>query len=201
MSVGHWLEVLKTTETGDQQWNEAVKELSSLGLGAIPALIEAMGNENPDVRRGASRAIRSNGPAIIPFMIKALRNNNDRIRESATQMLYGLAPDARNAIPALTETLGDPNQFVRQWAATALERMGHLFGPLLNVAIPGLVKLLRDDDYVVRTWAAHAIGSIGNHAESAIPALENAKNDEDSDVAEAATEAIEAIRRSFRDDP
>lgn len=43
-SVSHWLDVLKTTETADRWWKKAVKALASMGLQAVPALIEATGD-------------------------------------------------------------------------------------------------------------------------------------------------------------
>src|SRR4051812_46489558 len=119
-SASHWLDILKTTETADRQWKKAVNALASMGLLAVPALIEATGNDHPEVRRGAGKALHQIGPATIPFLIKALRHDNPTVRESAARSLYGFAPEAQQAIPALTDALQDSDAFVRQWVATAL---------------------------------------------------------------------------------
>src|ERR1051325_3545377 len=181
-SASHWLDILKATETADRQWKQAVNALAAMGLRAVPALIDATGDDNPEVRRGASTALHKIGPATIPFLIKALRHDTPTVRESAARGLYGFAPKAQQAIPALTDALQDSDAFVRQWVATALQNLAHHFGPIVKGAVPGLADLLKDDDFMVREWAAHALGSIGAAAELAVPALQEALNDEVSSV-------------------
>lgn len=194
-SASHWLDVLKTTETADRQWKKAVNSLAEMGLRVVPALIEATGDDHPEVRRGASQALHKIGPAVVPFLIKALKHDNSSVRETAARSLYGLAPKAQTAIPALTDAMQDSDAFVRQWVATALQNMAHHFGPILKVAVPGLTELLKDGDFMVRMWAAHALGSIGDAAVPAIPALEKALDDVDSSVKEAAAMALRDIQK------
>ena len=153
-----------------------------MGLLAVPALIEATGHDHPEVRRGAGKALHQIGPATIPFLIQALRHDNATVRESAARGLYGFAPKAQKAIPALTDALQDSDAFVRQWVATALQNLAYHFGPILKGAVPGLTDLLKDEDFMVREWAAHALGSIGAAAEFAVPALQEALEDENSSV-------------------
>jgi HEAT repeat protein len=168
-----------------------------MGLPVVPALIGAMGDDHPEVRRGAGKALHQIGPATIPFLIKALRHDNRRVREAAARGLYGFAPKAQKAIPALTEALKDSDAFVRQWVATALENLASIFGPVLKVAVPGLTDLLKDDDFMVREWAAHALGSIGDSAKAAIPELkEVALGDVEPSVKEAAASALDEIQES-----
>jgi hypothetical protein len=68
-SARHWLEVLRTTETADRRWKRAVRALTAMGLPVVPALIGAMGDDHPEVRRGAGAALHKIGPATIPFLI------------------------------------------------------------------------------------------------------------------------------------
>jgi hypothetical protein len=199
-SASYWLEVFKTTETGDARWKEAVDALTSMGLLAVPALIEATGHDHPEVRRGASTARHRIGPAIIPFLMKALKHDNPLVRESAARGLYGFAPQAQKAIPALTDALKDSDAFVRQWVATALQNLAHHFGPVVKIAVPGLADLLKDDDYMVREWASHALGTIGEAAAAALPALEAALEDEEPSVKDAVADAIKRITKD-RDQP
>jgi HEAT repeat protein len=109
--------------TADDRWKEAVAALTVMGLRAVPALIDATGHEHPEVRRGAGTALHQIGPAIIPFLMKALRHEKSLVREAAARGLYGFAPQAQQAIPALTDALKDSDAFVRQWVATALSSM------------------------------------------------------------------------------
>jgi len=197
LSASAWLEALKTTETADRRWKRAVSALTAMGLPVIPALIEALGDDHPEVSRGAGKALQKIGPAIIPFLIKALRHDNSLVRESSARFLYGFAPKAQQAIPALCEALRDSDAFVRQWVATALERLAYEFGPILKVAVSGLTDLLKDEDFVVREWAAHALGSIGASAKAAIPALtEAALEDVEPTVKEAAASALDEIQKA-----
>ena len=193
-AVSYWLRKLRKTETAEPTWKEAVAALVSIGEPAIPALIEAAGDESRSVRTGASTALRKMGPAKLPFLIKALKHENRKVREAAAQGLYGLGPEAAEAIPDLTEALQDTDAFVRQWAATALERIAHSLGPAVSIAVPGLIDLLREGDYMVREWAAHALGSIGSSAEAAIPSLTEALLDDVPSVRDAASDALDKIQ-------
>src|SRR5262245_50266497 len=82
-SASDWLEALRTTETADRRWKRAVRALTAMGLSVVPALIEATGDDHPEVRRGVGAALRKIGPAIIPFLIKALRHDNWLVRRCA----------------------------------------------------------------------------------------------------------------------
>jgi len=195
-SASHWLDILKTTETADRQWKKAVSALAAMGLRAVPAFIDATGSDHPEVRRGAGKALHNRGPAAIPFLMKALRHDNPTVRESAARGLYGFAPQAQQAIPALTDALQDSDAFVRQWVATALQNLAHHFGPVVKGAAPGLADLLKDEDFMVREWAAHALGSIGAAAELAVPTLQAALNDEVPSVKEAASSALKEIQKT-----
>lgn len=192
-TAAYWINELRRTEWASDSWKEAVQALVNLGPRVIPALIEAIGDENRSVRTGVAVALKEFGPARLAFLIKALRHDNNLVREGAAQALYGLGPEAAEAIPDLTEALQDADAFVRQWAATALEHIAHFLGPAVGVAVPGLIDLLKDEDYMVRAWAAHALGSIGGSAEAAIPALTGALIDEVPEVREAASKAIDRI--------
>jgi HEAT repeat protein len=193
--ASHWLEVLKTTETADRQWKKAVNALAAMGLRAVPALIKATAHDNIEVSRGASKARHQIGPATLLFLMKALKHENSLVRETAARGLYGFAPKAQKAIPALTEALKDSDAFVRQWVATALGNLAHPFGPVVKVAVPGLADLLKDEDFMVRGWSAYALGFIGPAAEDALPALEAALHDDDSSVKETVADAIQRIKK------
>jgi HEAT repeat protein len=173
-----------------------VNALTRMGLRIAPVLIDAMGDDHPEVRRGAGHALHKLGPATVPFLIRALKHEKADVRERAARGLYDLAPHAQKAIPALTEALNDTDPFVRQWAVVAVGDLGYHFGPVLKVAVPGLAALLKDEDFTVREWAAMALGSIGAAAHAAIPALREAANGEDEWLKKAAVSSLREIERA-----
>jgi HEAT repeat protein len=92
------------------------------------------------------------------------------VRETAADALARIG-DA--AVPALIDTLHDPDQEVRAQAALALARMGDRAAP----AVDDLVNALNDPNEDVRRGAARALGQIGPEAQEAVPALIKAIKD------------------------
>lgn len=76
-------------------------------------------------------------------------------------------PEAKSAIPDLTNALNDPDTGVRRATVKALGEIG----PEAKSAVPELIKLLNDDSLGVRMLTVAALGSIGPEAKSAVPAL------------------------------
>ena len=188
------------TETADDRWKEAVAALAGMGLLAVPALIDATGDDHPEVRRGANTALRQIGPAIIPFLVKALRHEKSLVRESAARGLYGFAPQAQKAIPALTDALKDSDASVRQWVADRTREIWPITsGRSSRCPSQDWPDLLNDVDFMVREWSAHALGFIGPAAEDALPALEAALHDDDSSVKEAVADAIRRIKKDEKE--
>jgi radical SAM protein with 4Fe4S-binding SPASM domain len=91
-----------------------------------------------------------------------------------------MGPQAKEAVPALTDALKDGDATVRSGAASALGAVG----PEAKPAVPALMELLRDKEQYVRVGAARALGSIGPEAKAAVPALIQAYMDEVSSMFE-----------------
>lgn len=195
------LNALRQTDTGSLQWERAVEALADMGLPAVPVLVEALADEDLSVSRGAAQAVRRIGPSTIPHLIKALAHSNSVIRQAAAQALYAYGPQALEGLAELTDALKDRDQFVRQWAATALERMAWDLGPALRTAVPNLIQTLQDEDYLVREWSAHALGAIGEEAAEAIPFLEMAMVDDVPSIRQAAIDALNKISPPISDEP
>jgi len=71
------------------------------------------------------------------------------------------------AVPALSESLTDPDPIVRLQSCRALAYMG----AQAKDAVPALTRALSDPETAVREGAADALGQIGPPANSAVPAL------------------------------
>ena len=132
----------------------------------------------PTSEEAGKAAVAKPKPKVVPpgrpstvVRLRTLRAFREwGVRETAADALSRIG-DA--AVPALIETLNDPDQQVRAQAATALARMGPKAGP----AIDALVHALDDPNEEVRRGAARALGQIGPEAEEAVPALIQAIKD------------------------
>ena len=60
---------------------------------------------------------------IVPAVREALRDENAYVRHDAAMVLGKFGPDAREAVPALTLALKDKDQSVRKAAGSALKKI------------------------------------------------------------------------------
>lgn len=143
----------------------AAGELIYFGGRAIPALIEALGDRNEDMRYFAALALRGIGQA-----------------ENAVT-------DVPLAVPALIRAIQDSvDESVRHMAAEALGAFGE--GGVAGVAV--LIDAMDDPDGAVRESAVTSLGLIG--AIETIPALERATGHRCGRVRRAARKALKQIR-------
>ena len=94
------------------------------------------------------------------------------------------------SVSSLVKTLKedkDPN--MRYWAAESLGK----FGPEAQAAVPDLIAALKDESKMVRMGAAYALGEIGST--DAVPALQEAAKDSETEVRDAAATATKQIRQ------
>ncbi len=109
------------------------------------------------------------------------------VRMFAAVAIGNIGPDAKTAIPALTELFKDKDNVVRCLAAQAVGSIGSE----AKAAIPSLMGLLKDE--YARGHAAWALGNIGLEAKIATPALTELLKDKDEDVRRAAADALDKI--------
>ncbi len=138
----------------------------------------------------------------LPDLLRALRSTVTDSRNRAAKALGRLGWLARDALPALTAAVDDPDAGVREAAAQAIGQMG------LD-ALPQLTRLLTHEDKYVRRNAVWAIGKLGPLAKRVLPDLCAALHDSDprtgAGAAQAlgtmgadATEAIAALTEAMR---
>lgn len=168
----------------EEVWSEALfGGLAQLWGPQVP--IQALGDENEDVRAGATRALGKIGSEAIPALVQALGNEDKNVHEAAAKALGAIGPEA---VPALIQAMGDEDEVVRRAAAEAVGWIGQE----AVEAIPPLIQALEDEDSSVRWAAAVALGNIGPE-EGVVPALIQALEDENSDVRKVAAGALERI--------
>ncbi len=172
---------------------KALAEASSGSPAAAPALAEALADADMQVRAEAARALgRTASQAVVPALMFALKDDSVEVRRWAARALGSIRNLA--SAPALIEALTDRDVGVRRTAAQAL---GYLRA---QGAVSGLAEALADtagplpggDVTDVRCMAAWALGE--THSPQAAPALENALQDKNALVRDAANKALAKIR-------
>jgi hypothetical protein len=93
---------------------------------AVPALIVALAESDPEGRQLSAAALAKLGPLAAdaaPALGRALRDPDATVRYRAVEALGRIGPEAMVARPALVLTLGDPDPRVRQAARELLEQL------------------------------------------------------------------------------
>ena len=123
----------------DTNWWARAGAAAALGCmgeparGAVPALIEALKDDSEWVRRNAADTLGNIGPlarSAVPALIEALRDDRPVSRWSLSDaplrenVMIALAKMGQlpHLTPVLKDALQDQNQYIRSWAAIALER-------------------------------------------------------------------------------
>ena len=128
-----------TEVLGGTDWWTRAGAAAALGCmgepahGAVPTLVEALKDDSEWVRRNAADTLGNIGPSArsaVPALIEALGDNrqvsrwslsDSPLRENAIIALAKMGKLPQSAIPSMEEALHDENQYIRSWAAIALE--------------------------------------------------------------------------------
>jgi HEAT repeat protein len=129
----------------------------------------------PLVRFGFERVETLDDLGSVANRIKALKHKDAVVRAGAALALAEVGEKARQAIPALVETLGDKDQKVREAARSALVPMGTL--PLAE-----LRKALKHEWPQVRAGAVPLVAAHWKELPAVIPELVAAARDQDPSV-------------------
>lgn len=192
--------------------------LAAIGKAAVPAFIEALGNEDEDIRIGAAIGLGEIGEdarEAVPALIEAsTQEGSGFYYEIVAESLGGVGTDAEVVVPALIKLYEEKES---EDAIDALAEFGpdakdaipsilraftnprtqyaasRALGNIGKEAVPAIVTLLESNDAEVRANAAFALILVGKDAETAASALENAVQDEDPRVRARAAVALVQI--------
>jgi hypothetical protein len=176
----------------------AVRRQSSAANQAIPALIEALGDGERDVRFQAVLALKEMGadasnavPAIKKVLADAgsggQTNSYFYLRAAAASALGKIGPAAFDALPGLKAALKESNSYLRGQAAVAVWRVSHD----VDTALPVLLQEMpMTSEHSKWDWII-ALGEMGSRAIEAVPQLRNElKQNKEHWVLEYVTNAL-----------
>lgn len=153
---------------------QVYEQLHALGPVSVGALVRALRDPDPEMRRNVAVALDVVGGGWWHFPDG------------------GPKLDLSPALPALLTALADADPAVRAWAA---QDIGDI-GAAAARAVPRLRAMLQSADAGSRGSACSALGEIGFQARGALPDLRHALDDSSPEVRQAARDAIVNIERA-----
>jgi HEAT repeat protein len=154
--------------------------------------------EDPVVRAEVLFVLAAIGPqaeAAVAPVTSALSDKDRDVMLTAGYCLGKIGPPAKAAVPELKRLLTSEDKIVKLTGIWALLQIGPKNDAMAQTALPLLTDALTHEYEFVRVEAALALGDLGKSAAEAIPALEEAKNDNSLAVRQAVAGAIEKIAR------
>jgi len=161
----------------------ALYDMTNLPVTAAGTLVEGLGDPYFHVRIGSAAALVRLGEPAVPHLVRALTSANYHHRFGAAQTLGQIGAAAGPAIPALGKALSDEAPGVRIAVAQAIVSIGQS-----EKIVPELVRALRDP--IIGPLAGQALGAVGK---AAVPELLAVLQGADTNAADAAAVAIQAI--------
>jgi HEAT repeat protein len=146
---------------------EALMELGPRARGALPVLVEALGDPNPSVRMWSSNAVSAVGPDALPAVLPSLRSSRAAVRTAAAWVFGEIDRAAQAASPELLALLDDPDAAVREAVARALSRRDAEG----EAIVKGLCQRLDDPVWNVRSWALSGLGHAASRSPVALQTL------------------------------
>lgn len=163
---------------------------------AVPALIEALGDKNPETRSEVLFALAAIGPGAkqaVPAVARALSDPEMDVRYAACYALGKIGPAAMSAKAELQKRLTSPDRFLRQASAWALAQIHPACPATSAMSVPILIHAMGAPDAMTRLEAAKSLRCLGPRAKDAVPALKKALHDDNEQVRAVAAEALKAI--------
>jgi HEAT repeat protein len=154
-------------QLGDSSYAEAA--LRKSGQLAVPALIEALGTEEPAIRVKAARTLGCLGElatAAAPALTTALRDKDLDVRLAAVKALWNITKTADVVVPALVDLLKvkraadlEAAETRRRFLQTVMEALRRI-GPPATAAVSALTAMTKDNNRHIRESALNALQKI-----------------------------------------
>ncbi len=162
---------------------------------ALPALISATADPNPDVRAGVAAVLTVFGPKpdIVIALTSMLDLADATSRKAALEAIAILAKYDESLVRYVDALLNDGDGTVREAAIDAIDALH-----LCDAHTTELLSLLSDESPLVRAAAAKALGNISNDNPDILPELRKLLDDEDESA--RAYAAFSSIKLGGRSD-
>ena len=142
--------------------NSRIREMSAWALREIgkptariaPALISTLADPDENIRVVGSVALQNLGEPTVPYLIDALKAESMEIRLNAAYALGEIGAPLDTILPALINTLTDPEWNVRRLVVRALVTIG-------APAVEPLIQALNSPNPDLRRMAERALNDIG----------------------------------------
>jgi HEAT repeat protein len=167
----------------------SLADLRHGGAASVPVLIEALADQDAQVRLNAANVLGEIGAEAVPLLIVALSDLRAIVRIGAARALHRIGAGATHAIPALTNALNDGDPLVVSMCIAALGRTG-------KPAVPILIETFQDREnrgVKIRLASLEALSTIGPDAIEASAIILKAAKEEDDPIAERAGETLKKI--------
>ena len=169
----------------------------------LSSLSGRLRDPSPDVRKGAADRLGELGKPALPLLLDATNDSNPDVRVLACSALMKVRPDPELAIRTLIKAIKDDQPIVRRAAAWELGiaqlNLGLEEGAdETKATIDALRAALHDKDRDVRTAAVEALAALGRKAEQEGEDLVNALSDRDPRVRIAAARTLLRINHDSR---
>jgi len=202
-SVEYRITGLKSLDPHVRRWSaRSLADMGRKAEAAVPALIRALDDPDPETRSWAEGLSQVVGPKTLPLLVSAMTAKSPRVRVLVIMVCGQLKGQGKAVTPALVKMLGDHDAVERgdprfggmKVCKAAVIALGN-HGPSAAKAVPALTAALKSEDATLRWLAAEALGRIGPDAKQAIPALKQLLNDPDNVVRINAAESLKRIQR------
>jgi len=148
-------------------------------------LILQMKNKDPDIRRGAAKALGESGEddsKTTAALILGLQDKDAFVRRFSAQSLGNLKTQNKDAIPALASLLNNIEEKKENQNAAAIS-LGKIGSASFSVLHSAFIDKSKPTN--IREKAIDAIGSLGKDGKSAVPDLMETLKDDDLRFASA----------------
>jgi HEAT repeat protein len=173
---------------------------------AVPALLNAAAEKKEvngipfiDISAEAKEALPRIGSGAVAGLIQGLNHPNQRLRIVAVESLGRIGPEAKEAVSALlnlyrTTYRGSLGVGNTRPETLYLEDVEEALTGIGEAAVPGLVGLLKEKNGIrYQLEVVRFLGTLGEAARTAVPALAEAVKDPDSGLKIPAIEALGAL--------